>query len=143
MKYEDYIKIKDCVQRRVYKIYSRNLDYGIYDGIDGFIGIRTKFNSRFLDTEHHWDTGAPHGTAKPLKDLGIELPAEISLNRSLGTIDIRTNRPVAFDEPVVAGGRGWYYTDTNEADQEIRPQGISNKALFDFLDNIEKGNSND
>lgn len=138
---KDYIKLEDCVRGRVYQIHSRNLSFGVFNGDGGFIGIRFKFNSRFLDTEWHWDHG--RGTAKPLKDLNIDLPAEIKLATGLGTIDETTKRPVSFDEPVASGGRGWYFTDTNEADQTIKPRGVGNKALFDFMDNIEKQNTND
>jgi hypothetical protein len=34
-----------------------------------FIGIRTKFGSRYLFGEYHWDTGPPHGTVKPVAKL--------------------------------------------------------------------------
>lgn len=44
------ISISECKKRRVYKLHSRNLSFGVFDGDTGFIGIRTKFGSRFLDT---------------------------------------------------------------------------------------------
>ena len=54
----------------LYKLNSRNLDYGVYDDAQkGFIGIRTKFGSRYLFTEYHWDTGSPFGTAMPIKEM--------------------------------------------------------------------------
>ena len=49
--------MEQCVKGRVYKLWCRNLSIGVYDGKEGFIGIRTKFGSRYLDTEYHWDQG--------------------------------------------------------------------------------------
>ena len=74
------IPIKDCIPRRVYKIRSRNLRYGVFDGNDGFIGIRTKFGARYLFTEYHWDIGSPFGTVYDQEDTGIDVPDEIHLN---------------------------------------------------------------
>ena len=64
--------------RGLYVLESRNLTIGVFNGHDGFIGIRTKMGDRFLSTEYHWDTGAPHGTAKPVERIGT-LPDEIEL----------------------------------------------------------------
>lgn len=74
------INLSECKKRRVYKLHSRNLSFGVFDGKTGFIGIRTKFGSRFLDTEYHWDTGPPFGTACPEEDTGIDIPEEIILD---------------------------------------------------------------
>jgi hypothetical protein len=71
-----YIALADCKISHIYKIYARNFKIGVFDGSDGFIGIREKFGSRYLFTEYHWDTGEPHGTVKPIEDIG-ELPSEI------------------------------------------------------------------
>lgn len=54
------------------------------------------------------------------------------------SVDQRNNRLVAFDKPVAEGGRGWYYLDTNEADQGIRSISKSNLKLFEFLDKSEE-----
>ena len=65
---ENFIPLKDCKHGYCYLVNCRNLDFAVFnEKKKGFIGIRTKFGHRFLDTEYHWDTGAPHGTAKPLK----------------------------------------------------------------------------
>ncbi len=64
------IPIELCKHGFLYKIYSRNLDCGVYDETTkGFVGIRTKFGSRYLFTEYHWDTGAPFGTVQPIKEI--------------------------------------------------------------------------
>ena len=130
-------KIEDCILRRLYKLKCRNLKMGVYDGKQGFIGIRSKFASKFLDTEYHWDQGPPYGTVHTAIDTGVDLPAHISLCESPGTIDQTTDRWVEFDKPIADGGRGWYYVDTGEASADIVPVGKSNTALFDWL--VEQG----
>ena len=86
------IPIAECTPGRVYQIQSRNLTFGVYDGNEGFIGIREKFGHRYLFTEYHWDQGPPYGTVSGQKDLGIDLPADISPKESLGTVDKETRR---------------------------------------------------
>jgi len=73
----DYLRLEDCAPRTVYRLRSRNLAYGAFDGKDGFIGIRKKFGNTFLDTEYHWDyKRGPYGTVKPLEAVAI-LPGGI------------------------------------------------------------------
>ena len=130
------IPLDQCVVRHVYRLHSRNLCIGVYDGDRGFIGIREKFDRHYLDTEYHWDTGAPHGTAHPQEDMGA-LPDGIATSETIGVrYDIKTKRPVEFDRSPglnSAGFRGWYFTDTNEVSSEIRSTIDSNKPLFDYL----------
>lgn len=64
------IPMDQCELGAVYNIVSRNLAVGVYDGKGGFVGIRQKFMDRFLFTEFHRDTGAPHGTVTPLEKIG-------------------------------------------------------------------------
>jgi len=71
------IAINDCIKGRLYKIRARNFQLGVYDGQGGFIGRRNKFGQWYLFTEYHYDTGAPHGTAMPMEDTGIDLPEGI------------------------------------------------------------------
>jgi hypothetical protein len=123
------------IKGRVYRIHCRNLSYGVYDGNSGFIGIRLKFYDRFLFTEYHYDAEA-YGTVRESKDTGIDVPEYISLRTSLGSVDQKTQRPVDFDKPIADGGRGWYFLDTNEASEDIRPAAVSNRRLFKFLDTI-------
>ena len=65
------IPLKDCKKGYFYRVEARNFQVGIFNGDTGFIGIRNKFNNDFLDTEYHWDTGAPFGTVHPMKELGL------------------------------------------------------------------------
>lgn len=70
-----YIPLPECQERKLYRLFARNIRIGVFHPEQGFIGIRTKFGSRFLDSENHWD--APEfATAKPLEVIG-ELPPEI------------------------------------------------------------------
>jgi len=132
---ESYLPIDKCKKGFIYKLASRNLDIGVFDGEGGFIGIRTKFKDRYLFTEYHWDTNKNFGTVKPLKELG-QLPEGIPIKTSLDTIDEITGRAVHFDKPIADGGRGWFFTDTNEASTSIRPIAQNNHKLFDFLDKL-------
>jgi hypothetical protein len=64
------IKLEDCEHGYLYEVRGRNLGIGIFNKSDNsFHYIRTKFNFKFIDKEFHWDTGAPYGTAKPIKKL--------------------------------------------------------------------------
>ena len=135
------ISLSECKKRRVYKLHSRNLSFGVFDGDTGFIGIRTKFGSRFLDTEYHWDTGSPFGTAHPEEDTGIDVPEEIILHvheNEGNPVDKITGRDVAFNKPITDGGKGWFFKDTGESSMNIFPIIFNNKRLFEFLEKIEK-----
>jgi len=90
------IKMKDCVRRGVYRIRSRNLTIGVYDGDGGFVGVREKFGSRYLFTEYHHDRGAPYGTVRPIMPLDVRLP---------GWMGVMTHFPL----PVTESGKAVYY----------------------------------
>ena len=133
------INISECKKRRVYRLLSRNLLFGVFDGHTRFIGIRTKFGRRFLDTEDHWDVGPPFGTARPEGDTGIDCPKDIILHiceDEGNPIDKITGRSVDFDRPISEGGRGWFFMDTGESSVNISPITFENKKLFEFLDNM-------
>lgn len=128
------VRIDDCIARRLYRIRSRSLGpLAVYNGNEGFIGLRCKFTSVFLSTEFHWDQGPPFGTVFGVEDTGIDLPENIGLCESPGDIDEATGRWVEFDPPSMDGGRGWYFTDTGEASADIRPVVKHNDALFGWL----------
>lgn len=129
-----YIALPECKKGYLYRLLSRNLRCGVFDGAIGFIGIRTKFSDRFLFTEYHWDVGpANGGTARPMNEV-CKLPDDILPVEDLGTVDMLTMRHVAFDKPINQGGRGWFFIDSNEADDCIRPMTDANIKLFQFLD---------
>jgi hypothetical protein len=100
----------------------------VFNGRDGFLGIREKFENRFVDKEFHWDTGAPYGTARPLEDLGTDLPEGILLEHY---IDFTTTRPIE------KGREGWQFKDTRKEALNIRHVSIHNQALHDWLEEQE------
>ena len=138
----DIIPIAQCVNRRVYKVRTRNLyKCCVFDAAEGaFIGIREKFNDLFLDSEDHHDKGPPFGTATPYEDTEIDLPEDIDLRTREPSVDTVTGRLVAFDTPVRSGGRGWHFVDTGESSFDIRPASYAYKPLFDWLCSDASGN---
>lgn len=70
-------EMKDLIKGRIYKIRCRNLSYGIWDGKEGFMGIRTKFGNEFLFTELHWDASESFGTVMDAKDINIDFDGDI------------------------------------------------------------------
>ena len=133
-------KIKDVASngevqdRHVYLLRSRNLEAGVYSlEKNGFIGIRTKFGSRFLDCEYL------HHTAWPVKDIGV-LPEGIEARERDASVDEASGREVKYlgsDLPLEDVARGWSYVDTGEMSQEIRPLSRMHQPLFDYLEQIE------
>jgi len=66
----EHIPLSACIERHLYVVHARNFRMAVYQGNSLFLGVRTKFGDRFLFQEDHWDTGEPHGTVKPMRDLG-------------------------------------------------------------------------
>ena len=131
-------KMEECKAGRVYMLSCRNLNLGVYDGNGGFIGIRTKFGSRYLFIEYHWDKDPHIGTVSWAEDTNFDVPNTVQLKTSLGTVDWDSNRPLAFDKPRDTGGKGWYFVDTGEAAEDVRPVSVSNDELFNILDKLER-----
>lgn len=77
--FDRYIKLNDCVDRILYSLKARNISVGVFDKESGsFIGIRSKFGNRYLDSENHWDAPT-YASCKPLKAIS-ELPTHITLS---------------------------------------------------------------
>ncbi len=78
---ENRIKLENCQHGKLYKLHARNIKIGVWcSETQSFIGIRTKFGSRFLADEHHWD--APEfATASPLEVIG-EIPSDIVIDKN-------------------------------------------------------------
>lgn len=128
---------ENLIKGHLYRLHSRNLMSGVFDGERGFVGIREKFGDPYLFTEYYTD-GEVFATATPVEDLG-PIPDGIEVLEYVeGTFDQHTDRLVCFDEPIADGGRGWYYVDTNEPSQAIRPCVKMYKPLFDYLIEKEK-----
>ena len=85
----------ECKDRFLYRIHSRNLAFGVFNVITGgFIGLRTKFGSVYPFEEYHWENEA-FGTVRP-EELLEELPANIKLSTSLGTVCEKCEKPCTY-----------------------------------------------
>jgi hypothetical protein len=144
----DLVPMKDCIKGRIYRLRCRNLRVGVYDGNEGFIGIRTKFGDRFLFTEYHWEQGAPFGTVAGAIDMDLDVPDDIEIRCRIDTVDRTTGRSITWDRKVenpnkrVKGAMGWWcYVDTGEVaptvDDGCKPTSVHNGKLFTFLEDIE------
>jgi len=135
------IKVGELQRGAVYRLQSRNLACGVWNGKDGFIGIRTKFGGRFLDMEIHWDLSETIGTAQALEALGT-IPKSISLDISLGTECGNCHKPVYYVERHTEhqGASGDWLHDNgspnccisveNDKTCKVSPVMIPNDALF-------------
>jgi hypothetical protein len=131
----DSFPVTELKRGYVYSLRSRNLHLGVFDGQRGFIGIREKFGAHYLFREYLAD-GGDFGTVTPLAEIG-PLPEGVEIRENTDTVDQRNGRPVAFDRPVAGGGRGWYYRDTDEADQDIRAVSSTYQPLYAHLDSLD------
>jgi hypothetical protein len=134
---EKYIKQEECQHRAVYILHSRNLKFGVYNKhTNGFIGIRTKFGSRFLFTEYHWDNES-FATAKPIEII-CEVPETIEIIEELGTECFKCKTKVEFvrdpslDGSVIYTGK-WKHLGAVNCDS-VDPISIHNDELFELLD---------
>jgi hypothetical protein len=139
------LALDQCIKGHIYEVHSRNLHITVYDGKDGFIGIRQKFDDRYLFTEYHWDKG---GTVKVLKEIGV-LPPDIEARDDLGTIDDVSGRMMEMDSeavnpnnlgPGVMRSPGWWRFVGGEVAPKIPdclPRVKANRALFDYLDKMK------
>lgn len=131
----DTIPIADMVHRGIYRVFSRNLIVGVWDETtQGILGIREKFGDRYLFTEYHWDTGAPTGTANPLRLLG-HVPEEVPLNEHF-SLCADHSRPTKYRWSIpFAPHRGqWTHDDDGSVmPDEDRAIGKLNQTLFDLL----------
>jgi hypothetical protein len=133
-----YIPVDECEDRRLYKIMSRNLRYGVYRAESrGFIGIREKFGDRYLFEEYHWDNGPPFGTVHPQEATEHVLPNDILLDESTGNFCSKCNEPVQFikdrpDDPECYTGH-WEHLDGTRCEKS-HCYSRGNRALFDWIE---------
>ena len=73
------IELEQLQRGRVYRLQSRYLESGVWNGKDGFVGIRTKFGQRFLKMEIHSGLSNTFGAAQALESPGTILES-MSLN---------------------------------------------------------------
>lgn len=71
----NFIPLEDLEDGRVYRLKSRNLLVGLWRAkTNGFIGVRQKFDSRYLFEEFHYDTDSHCGTARATEALDLTWP---------------------------------------------------------------------
>jgi hypothetical protein len=132
-----YIPKTKCRHRQLYRINSRNLTYGVYNKANGgFYGIRTKFDSRFIFPEYHWDNGPPYGTVKPIEPLEIVLPDDILLQERLpGYLCMYCNQPLKDEHNEIY--KHDHIGDPCAAGNPVHGNTRLNKPLFDWFDLVK------
>lgn len=144
---ETLIPRENLIKGRVYRVNSRNLQLTVYDGEDGFIGIRENFGSRYLFTEYHYDCEA-HGTVRSMVDTGIDVPADIPISDTGDSIDETTGRIVVWEPAIPNPNEGherrmgwWKFIDTGAAAPTVeagcKVAGKGNPDLFRYLDFLD------
>ena len=129
------ITLEECEEGTVYRLASRNLAFGAYDGVRGFIGIRSEFDFQFLSVEYHWDH-PPCATAKPLEGVAA-VPSRYVLAPDLGTMDQVTGVAVYFDPRL----ERWVNARTREVFNSAQPVVVPNVPLHAFLEKVESGHA--
>jgi hypothetical protein len=134
-----YLSAEELETGGVYRLRSRNLDFGVFDGQRGFIGIREKFGSRYLDTEYNLHT------ARAVEQVGTIGP-DVLITESPGRKCQACGGWVKCLEGEAGNaGAKWreYHIDANgvplesEPDHEIISVFVSNDALFAALETFE------
>lgn len=118
----------------VYKLNSRNLDFGVFTG-RGFIGIRTKFGNRYLFEEYERSTSDHFGTATALEVIGL-ISGCVVIKESLGTQCGVCSKAVNFDDRRAQGYR-WQHDDKSTHVEAIDPVSIGNEALLKALEEFK------
>ena len=135
---ENTIPLNECRNGWVYKLSSRNLAFGIFvQATNGFIGLRKKFEHRYLATEYHWETGEPFGTACPKEELE-PAPPGLVLEEHGPLINDENDRVVVreagneYPAPPI-----YRYADTSEICDPGEIVWSRNQPLYDYMLQIE------
>jgi hypothetical protein len=128
-------KMEELIKGRIYKLECRNLLCGVWNGVNAFIGIRHKWGDEFLDTEYHWDFDDHYGTVENAEDTNHDIPKDFVLDTDLGIKDNITGEWIERKWDENNKFVGWYYIEDNEIATNVRPVGIPNKELFNYLKN--------
>jgi hypothetical protein len=98
-----FIPEADLIHRRLYRVRSRNLVIGAWDGDKrGFIGLREKFGERYPFTEFHHDADPHVGTAQAERDLGIDVPDEIEMSEYGPKVERDGRTFFTYNKPLLA-----------------------------------------
>lgn len=146
----DMIPKADCLGRRLYRIQSRNLLFGVYKPeTGGFLGIRTKFGHRYVFEEYHWENEY-FATVQPFELLSETLPEEIVLDEYLGNV-CSCGTPAEYrkwseggertttisDDHIMTVPGEWVHLAETTC-KNVRASSMKNEPLFKWLLNIEK-----
>jgi len=126
MENKDYIPLNECKDRALYRVEARNFTYAVYSETQkGFIGLQ---ESAYLELEYHYDTGAPHGTVKPIEMLET-IPIDICVGKKYPTIFEReTGREIERK------AEAWYFVDTLDyCGEDTTVHAVGNHALYAWL----------
>ena len=139
-----HIPIEACRDRHIYRLQSRNLRYGVFcKKRKGFIGIRTKFDSRFLFMEYHYDNGPPFGTARPIEDIDTIDSPHVRIVESLPPVCLycgeRTDRKNKGTE-TDPSFKVFHITGDGSCKMPM-PCVQTNTPLFNILDKLEEDES--
>lgn len=129
------IPIDQCEEGYLYKLHARNIAIGVYRSspIPSFVGIRTKFSSRYLDVEYHHDADPRFGTAVPLERLEKCPVAE--LETDLGLVCKQCDKPMRHEGTY--GNISHVHVEPTEC-PDTWGWLKSNKPLFEYLDEAQK-----
>lgn len=156
---DNYIPVKDCKYRYVYRVNAKEISVGVYDPrCARFRGINKKFGH--LDIEIHCDSYS-YGTVKPIEVI-CKLPDDIELKLFLDSVDSKNGRAVwqdrninkdgigngpkyrnldPEDEDVTYTMIGWRYQDTDEILEDASTViQVRNEKLLNFLKSLEQEN---
>jgi len=121
------------VRGGVYRLRSRNLSHGVYDSDEpaggGFIGIREKFGTRFLDIEYDRHTSQAVGF------LGVLPEGMVASEREPGgqSSCLECGKPARRTGPPAPAP--WECESGCEDVRTVAPP--MNQALFDYLDKLK------
>lgn len=119
--------------RHIYKIRSRNLRLGAFDSeSQGFIGVREKFGSYYLDTEYVWHNVREY----ELPHLAI-VPDEIPMTEGLPSIcNVCAQRCDFRETSNLEISGGWHHV-VPDPTHKIFPTRPMNMALFELMKRLE------
>lgn len=116
----------------VYRLRARNLRFGVWTGHD-WVGLREKFGEVFLD-----ESEIPRYTAWPIEHVGTA-PEDMVLTAYLGSRCQTCHEPVDFDRNRgETANERWQHVGDEQPDHPARAYAERNKALFDFMTEIER-----
>jgi len=139
-----HIPIEACRDRHIYRLQSRNLRYGVFcKSRKGFIGIRTKFDSRFLFMEYHYDTGAPYGTVRPIEDVDVIDNPHVRLVESLPATCLYCGERVDRENrgTDTSPSYNYFHISGDGSCEKPMPCLQRNGPLFNILDKLEEDES--